>query len=908
MTSKLALIILLALPLVSYSQDPSVLVFGRIVDKTDGSLVIGATVQLYNIKDSTQSKYSITDTNGIFQFPNVDRAFYKLNVKSLGYKPYTKTVRVTNLELNFGNVYLEQDIRILEGLEVKGEVVAMEVKGDTVLYNAEAYTTNPDATTLDLVTKMPGIVVDNSGVTANGESIEQVLLDGKKFFGQDPLLSLNTLPAEVVDRIEVYDQKSEVSQFTGYDDGNTTKTMNVVTKENKRNGQFGNIYAGYGSDDRYKAGATLNSFKGSQRLTILGMSNNINQQNFSSEDLAGVSGGGGRRGGFRRGNSSLLTGTQDGITQTNALGINFNNEWNDKLSLEGSYFLNMTGNTNDQITSRETFLGDSTQFYDETNNSDTDNMNHRLNARINYEINDNNRLVIRPRISYQDNESLEYTLGQTTNESGELINQTENNYTSSTQAWNLQNDISLIHKFEKIGRSVSLELETDYSTNNNNNDYVDLELDSMIQYSTDRATYKLGTKVGYSEPVGASSLISANYEISYDERYSNKDTYFIEPESEVRTFSDALSNHFTSKYITQKPKISFIKQDISTSYNFELGYQHIELQNEQLIPEVDNFNNSFSNFMPSAMIRGQIGSTRFFARYRTSTDIPTVNQLQNVIDNSNPLFISLGNPSLKQGYTHDVMFRINSTNTDKNRSLSNFLRVQKTNNYITDEASYLQQDSIFAQGVVVQQGAQVSKPVNLDGYWSVSNNTTHSISIKPIKSNLNTSIGLRYTRQPGITNDILNYANTYTGNVKLSLASNINENVDFNLYYNVSTNSVVNSLQEASNSSYTTQTVGGKTNLIFGNGFVFRNDIYYEKYNGLDDSFDSQYILWNMSLAKKFLKNDLGELELSVFDLLSQNQSFSQNVRPAYVEEIRTEVLQQYFMLTFTYKIRHFKK
>jgi len=435
MMYKLTLLVLLCLPMVSFAQDEPVLVFGRIVDKTDGSLVIGATVQLYNIKDSTQSKYSVTDINGIFQFPQVERAFYKLNVKSLGYKPYTKTVRVTNVELNFGNVYIEQDARVLQDLEVEGQVVAMEVKGDTVLYNAEAYTTNPDATTLDLVTKMPGILVDANGVTANGESIEQVLLDGKKFFGQDPLLSLNTLPAEIVDRVEVYDQKSEVSQFTGYDDGNTTKTMNVVTKEDKRNGQFGNVYGGYGTDDRYKLGATVNSFKGNQRITLLGISNNINQQNFSSEDLAGLSGGG--RGGFRRGNSPLLTGTQDGITQTNALGLNFNNEWNDKLSLEGSYFLNMTQNTNDQVTSRETFLGDSTQYYDETNNSDTDNLNHRLNARINYDINDKNRLVIRPKISYQDNQSAEYTLGLTTNESGELVNQTENDYRSSICYFNL---------------------------------------------------------------------------------------------------------------------------------------------------------------------------------------------------------------------------------------------------------------------------------------------------------------------------------------------------------------------------------------------------------------------------------------------------------------------------------------
>ena len=298
-----------------------------------------------------------------------------------------------------------------------------------------------------------------------------------------------------------------------------------------------------------------------------------------------------------------------------------------------------------------------------------------------------------------------------------------------------------------------------------------------------------------------------------------------------------------------------------------------------------------------------------FFRYVSSTNEPSVSQLQNVIDNSNPLFFSVGNPELDQSYSHSLMLRLNKVNTDKNTSIANFTRVQATNNYITNATEFAEKDSVYTGGIVVQEGTQISRPINLNGYWNVMNNTTYSLTLSKIKSNLNTSLGLGYVRRPGRTEAVTNISNTYSVDLRLGLSSNMSENVDFNIYYNTSANTVFNSIESKSNSNsqYITQTVGGKMNIIFWKGVVFRNDIYFENYNGISESFNSSYVLWNISLAKKFLKNDLGELELTAFDLLNQNQSFSQNITPNYIEEIRTEVLKQYFMLKFTYQLRKFK-
>jgi len=900
----------------THAQESIFIVKGRIVDADDGSGIPGATVLFINVKDSAQSRGGATDENGVFKIEKLGQAFYKMNVESLGYKPLIRIMRLTT-SIDLGNIGIESDTEVLENIDVIGEVIPMEKKGDTLLYNADAFKVNADASATDLVSKMPGIVVDNSGVSANGEKIEQVLMDGKRFFGQDPLLSLNTIPAEVVNKVEVFDQMSERSQFTGFNDGNTTKTMNVVTRENKRNGVFGKFYGGYGTDDRYTAGATVNSFKQGRQLTFLGMSNDINQLNFANEDLVGVSGGGGR-GGFRPGGpgggapggNNFLTSNQNGITTTNSAGINFSDRMGEKATFEGSYFFNASSNSNDQLTYRETFRETGSQYYQENRNSTTDNLNHRLNMRINYNLNDNNRLVYIPSFSFQDNKSLDYTLGETTNSLGEMINQTENKYKSTNTGYNINNRLSFMHKFEKIGRTFSIDLNSRIIRTDRENYYEEITRDSLTQYLTDEINNSWGATLTYAEPVGLNGELSASYSINYNNRDSDKETYLLDPETGDKEFSQPLSNQFSSGYTTQLPTIMYSNRSFGRFFNIGVSYQNAALNNEQIYPETGTFQKSFNSLLPMVMGRLEFkGGLNMFFRYTTSTNEPSVNQLQDVIDNSNPLFFSMGNPDLGQSYSHSLMMRLQKVNTDKNTSLANFTRIQATSNYITNATEFAEKDSVYAGGIVVQEGTQISLPINLNGYWNVMNNSTYSLSLSKIKSNLNTSVGLGYVRRPGRTEGITNISNTYSVDFRFGLASNISEKVDFNTYYNVSAKTVYNSIESKSNSNsqYITQTVGGKLNLIFWKGFVFRNDIYFEHYNGMSDNFNSSYILWNMSIGRKFLKNDLGEIELTAFDLLNQNQSFSQNITPNYIEEIRTEVLKQYFMLKFTYQLRKFK-
>ncbi|MDF9799302.1 hypothetical protein OKW21_004565 [Catalinimonas alkaloidigena] len=901
-------VFLLFLISTAVAQDMPWRLTGRIIDASDTSGVIGATVMMINVKDSTRSRFVATESDGNFTINNLEKAFYRLQISSVGYKPYRRIFRLTQAETDLGVIQLEPDVKLLDEISVEGEVVPVEQLGDTTQYNADAFKTNPDASARDLVSKMPGIIVDSDGVTANGESIEQVLLDGKRFFGQDPLLSLNTIPADIVDKIQVYDEESEQSQLTGFDDGNTTKTMNVVTKADKRNGQFGRAYAGYGTDNLYEAGATINSFNQDSRTTILGMTNNINQQNFGSEDLAEVSGG---RGGFRRGggNNNFITGVQDGITQTNALGVNFTNDWGEKTTFEGSYFFNQTSNSNNQQLTRESFLPSGSQYYQEDQQSFTDNLNHRLNMRIGYKINDNNNLMLRSAISYQDNQQNESTLGQTEYTDGELLSETHNNFSSLNQAFSVRNDLIFQHKFTKIGRTLSLEVNSQINPTTRENYLEDLTLDSLTEYLTDEQQYTLGSSVVYTEPIGSTAQLALKYQVNHSSRESDRDTYTLQEGDEKKSFSEALSNHLKSGYTTHAPSIRFSNRQFGNFFDVGLTYQYATLNNLEFSPTSTQLTNRFSNILPSVSGRFELSDdANLLIRYTTSTTEPTINQLQGVLDNSNPLFLSVGNPELDQTYTHALNMRFQKVNADKNTSFSNFTRVSTSSDYITTSTSIIGADSVSADGITYQAGAQVSTPLNVDGYWNAQNNTTYGVLISPLKSSFNTSLGLGYQRLPGLLDGVQNIANTYSANIKLGLASNISEKIDYNLYYQINGSRVLNSIQSGSNSQYYTQTLGAKLNLIFGKGFVFRNETYFQKYTGANSQFDTNYTLWNMGIAKKFLKDDRGELELSVFDLLGQNQSFSQTVSAQYLEETQTEVLQRYFMLTFTYQLRHFKK
>jgi hypothetical protein len=800
-----------------------------------------------------------------------------------------------------------------------------EQKGDTTAFNADAYKTNPDATAEDLLKKMPGMTSDNSGVKVNGEAVQKVLVDGKPFFGDDPNAALKNLPADIIDKVEVFDKLSDQAQFTGFNDGDQQKTINIVTKRGKNVGQFGKIYGGAGADEmgtvRYNGGAALNSFKDKRRLSLLLLSNNINQQNFSISDITGAMGstggssgggrGGGGQGGSNSGASSLLTAPQNGNTATQSAGLNYSDAWGKKINVSGSYFFNYTDNKNMSNTTRSYFTEDNL-LYKETNTTTKLNQNHRFNFRFEYTIDSSNKLTIVPSLNFQNNDARSNMIGTTSHLDNLILNNAQTNSKSLNLGYDLNNSILFQHKFKKNGRTISLNLATTLSERDNNGSYYSLYSDTAEtvrdqQYSTYSYTKKVSPNLSYTEPAGKYGQFQVTYNPSYTEGKSDKSTNDYDPlTGGYSDFNTTLSNKYNNIYQTQRGGLRYRYRKEKMNFSFGADAQQSTLSGDQTFPRAVKIEQSFQNILPNAMLNYRFSKTKNLRiYYRSSTDIPNISQLQNVVDISNPLQVRSGNDKLKQTFENNLSPRYGGFNQATARNAMVFLNGTYTDNYISNATYILKTDSLI-QGYRVAAGSQLTKPVNVDGFYSVRAFGVYGFPFKAIKSNMNFNAGINYNHTPTLINDHVNYSNSYATNGGVFLGSNINKDLDFSIGYNGNYTIVKNTTQTRSDNSYFTHTASFKLNYIF-KGFVINTDVSHTLYNGLSQSFNQEYFLWNAYVGYKFLKNQSLEAKLSVFDLLNQNRSISRTVTGAYTEDNYTTVLRRYLMLTLTYTLKNFK-
>ncbi|PSJ75162.1 TonB-dependent receptor [Sphingobacteriales bacterium UPWRP_1] len=928
-----------------YAQKGSV--SGTVTDAGNSTTLVGATVLLYGVPDSSRSKGTITDETGKFTLQNMPKGQYNLRVSFIGYAVYQTAVTVGNKAVNAGVIALTQETELLKEVQIESTQIRAQQKGDTTEYNANAYKVNPDADAQQLIAKMPNINVENGTVKAQGEDVKKVLIDGKEYFGDDATLALRSLPAEVIDKIQVFDRMSDQSRFTGFSDGNDQKTLNIVTKAGKNNGQFGKIYAGYGTNNRYWAGGNVNLFKGKRRISILGLTNNINQQNFDTQDLLGVFGSQGNRrnwggpgmgrggpgghggrpggggGGYGGGDMyNFLVGQQGGITAATALGINYADKWGKKTDVTASYFFNYSDNNNNTTLTRTLLTGTQNQVYSENNEAQTKNYNHRLSLRMEFTIDSANSIILTPKLSLQNNSKETVLQGQNTLADA-LLNQANNFTAADNNGYNFTNDLLLRHKFKKNGRTVSVNFGTELNNKTGNTNlqsetvYYTLLPDTAItlaqQANTNNNSRTFSGNVTYTEPTGKNGQLQLSYSPSATYSLSDKKTFNFDALSNEYTLPDILlTNKFENNYTTHRTGISYRYNTERANFMAGVNHQYALLNGQQLFPplplQLGKAEKTFTNFLPTAMFQYKFStSANIRVFYRTSTSPPSVTQLQNVIDNTNPLLLNIGNPDLKQNFFQMLVTRFGFANTTTGRSLFAFVFTSNTINYIGNSVIVAQSDTTILNNVPLLKGAQLNKPVNLNGYWNVRSFLTYGMPVKALKSNLNLNAGFTYSRTPGLVNNQTNNANNYNVNGGLVLGSNISEKIDFTISYTANYNIVNNSILPELNNNFFLQQAGARVSWQFWKGFVINTEANETLYKGLDASLNQQFLLWNAGLAYKFLKNNAAEVQIKVYDLLNQNNSLTRNVTETYVEDTQTQVLRRYAMLTFTYNLRNFK-
>ena len=908
---------------------------GQVIDGAAKTPMIGANVLIKTVTDSLL-RGTVTGADGRFEIARPFIPEVKLEITFLGYKTITK-IHSMREPVELGELILLEDTKVLGEVLVQGVSVVGEQKGDTTSFNANAFKTQTNAQAEDLIRKMPGITMQGGQIQAQGEQVQKILVDGREFFGSDPNIALRNLPADAIDRVEVLDQRSDQSRLTGFDDGSYTKTINIILRSDRKNGSFGRTYAGYGNDDRYAAGGSVNFFKGDQRISVLGLFNNINQQNFSSQDLAGLTanasagagrggmmggmGGGGFGGGQwgGGGNNNFLVGNSGGIVTTNAMGLNYSDKWGKKVNVTGSYFFNNTANSLRQITNRETVVNANLrQFYEENLINTVKNSNHRANARIEADINDKNSIVLTPSLSFQDNSTFSDRDALTRNSLGDSLSALRSISNATTKAVNLSNNLTYRYKFDKKGRTLSTEVFTAWSNRDQDSDLLaaSREFRRNLLDTATQETYSLNEGFNYrvnltfTEQLSKNAIGTFGYQVGNNATASDQKTFQIDEERKA-LLDTALSNEFDNKFITQRLRSGYAYNKEAWSVNVNMDYQNARLDNEAFFPVPGTFNRSFNNFLPSANLNYRNRKTGFSwrMRYRTSTNEPSVNELQNVVNNQNPLNLRVGNPDLGQSYNHNIFANISKINLEKSRTLFLFVTHSVTSDFIGNSTFLTTKDTLINNEILLRSGGQLSRPVNLDGNIRSSFFLTYGAPLKKLKTQFNINTRVSFNRTPGLINGVSNLNDNTTLSQGLTFNSNISQNVDFSISTTGSYNIVNSSLQQNLNNNFYQQESNMRLYFSSKNGkFFMGNNVAHSLYSGLSEGFNQNFWLWNMEGGFRFAKNNKAELKAVLFDVLNQNNSISRTISDVAVTDVFTNVLTRYGMITFTYILGNFKQ
>lgn len=863
-----------------------------------------ANILLLAVTDSSQVAGTISDLDGEFELTGVRDGDYLFKIQYLGYQNYFRLLRV-NSNLDLGTISLREEATALNEVVVAARRSTGNQRSDTTMYNADAFKTMKDASAQVLIEKLPGVVSENGILQAQGENIAQILVDGKPFFGTDVRAALQNLPAEVIQSIEIFDQKSEKAQLSGFDDGERLKTINIITKPNRRKGEFGKTTVGYGTDDRYLVGASINAFDEDQRITFTGLANNVNLLNYSSDANAQADGR-----------------PQEGIVTTNILGLNYTDLWGEKMKVSGSYTFSNRENVGIVTRFRDFVTTDnSNQEYSETSRDVRVNNEHQADLRLDYNPDSKNRILYIPRFTARFETENSGFFGETT-DGFTPINQVENVKTGNYEEFDFFNRLLYSHKFDKPGRTVTLRTiyhrgwDNDLSDRVARNTYFeeDGERNELINQRTTRARVgnRWETGISFTEALGEKSQIEIEYEIGNRDNNSEQLIFDVEGgdfNSGNMALDTALSNTFQSDYLTQEFELGYQFKNDKLRMQTEVQYQDAKLDNKQEFPQPFDLERRFSAVLPTLRMEYKFSpNTNIQFDYDTRTNEPQIRQLQPVIDNSNPLQLRTGNPDLNQAYNHQFRVRFRSQNPDSDKSWFLFAQSSLINNYISNSTFIASEPTEIQDGIILEKGSQLNKPVNLDGYWDMRSWLSYGMPLDFIKSKLNINAGLGVSKRPGQVNDQIGFNNSQRLSTGFSINSSISDQIDFNIWSRSSFNNVENTLNANLNNRFFQQRFSVNFNWIIWEGFIYRLDLNHQINSGLSEGFDNSFSLVNMSLGKKIFANQRGEISIMVYDLLKQNANVRRNITETFIEDIQTNVLQQYFMISFTYNLRRFSK
>ena len=876
-----------------------------------------STVSIVHQKDSTLVSFTRADSAGKFKLSALPKGNYLITFSYVGYVPLWLPVKLSETEqLDLGKLILT-DLLNASNVTVTARRPPVTINNDTVDFNTENFKTQPNAVVEDLLKKLPGVTVDKDGtVKVNGQKVNRILVNGKEFFTGDPKIATKNLDADAVDKVQVFDKKSDRAEFTGMEDGQSEKTINLKLKKDRDNSTFGRVTAGAGTDKRFDAQANLNNFKGDRQLSFIGMGNNTNKQGFSINDVMNFTGdlargmrnGGGvniRLGGDDNGGLPIsgMGPNQQGVADTYSGGLNYNNIWKKKTDLNiNGMFSDVNLVTDRDINRKNVLPGNNFDYVSKSSNA-KHNQQQRVNAILDQKIDSFTSVRFTPQLAFQKNANRAISNYVSTNDKGLKINEGSSNSSSVSDAVNFNSNLLFRHKFKKKGRTISSTTSLAYNSSKQdgnlkttNRFYIaGIPLpDSIVNQTNlrDATTRSIGTNLVYTEPIGLKSLIEVNGFYNTNNGESKRDTYDYNGSSgKFDIKNTALSNDFRNIYNYggggASIRANFKKFSLTAGTNIQFS----ELES---INNTNGFviNQKFTDLLPLVNVQYKRKNTSSIGfNYNTSTTQPSTFQLQPVADISDPLNTYIGNPNLKRSYSHNLSLNMSSIDIYTQNNLFAFISYNQVN------------DAIVTSDEIKQNGARVSTPVNANGNFILVGNVSAGFPVKKIKSRVDIGLGANVSRTMSFVNGDPNAIDNYSITPNFGYQFVLDTSFDISLSARINFNTAKYSLQPQLNNQFLQQVYGIDVTNYFLGGFVLNNNLDVTINSGRSDGFNATVPLWNVSLAKSFLKYKRGEFKLSVFDLLNQNQGINRTANQNFIQDTRYNVLQRYFMLSFSYRL-----
>ena len=885
---------------------------GQLKDSLSNEELVGATIILLQPEDSVMASFGITNASGEFALRRVKDGDYLFQVSYVGYQSISKIINVSTSagDMQMGLVTMQPVTEMLDGAIISEERIAVQMRKDTVVYNADAFKTQPNAVVEDLLKKMPGIEVDSDGtITAEGEEVEQVLVDGKAFFGTDAQMATKNLPARAIKEVQVFDKQSDMAKFSGIDDGLKSKTINLKLKEDYKKGAFGSLTGGYGTEDRYNGKFNLNSFNKKNQFSVIGQINNINEQGFSVNEYISFMGGMSNlmRNGRIRLNSQtsaipISDGLANGDTDTKGIGFNFNRDISKRTKFNLTYFYSQIDNQTEDVTARNFFRNNGDFSSSEIELNDSDNSGHRLSGRIDHEIDSMQSIKLSTSLSLSNSNNASDLQSQSIDDIKNLINESDVLNQSDGQTQRMSSDLTYRRKFNKKGRSIVGSLsyanapyESDVNLNSENIFYNNPSRSNTIiqEQSDDSEEQDLEFSTTWTEPLGKRKYLGLTYSFNQLRNDSEKDVFDIDTDM-TRTKNDLLSLAYD-----QQTDIHVIKSALrwiadKSNLNVSLGFQRANFAGNNMSVSND-INREYSHLLPSLRWNYDFTRTKSVSiNYETSINQPTLNQLQPLVDNSDPLNIYMGNPDLRPNYTHRVNLRFRNFSQFANTSLFGNITLNFVENDIVNSTS------------IDQQLARIVTPVNINNTFRGNMWLSFGAPLRFIDSRISTRLNLTYRDGATVINAVENNTESTGASISVSLENKKKEIIDWSFGGEFDINQTTYADGNQNDQQYSNQTYWAELTTPL-KSWSISTGIDVNIYNDNFSSSSQTLPIWKASLSK-FILQRKGEIKLSAFDILDENEGYQQNINLNYIEEVRSNTIGQYFMLSYTHIIGSFKQ